>query len=626
MNEDPGHKNNPEEYGDVDDRVIGKAIRISLILLGVLVVGLLTIVYLLNRDEAELGEARTSVEVPVERVEDDEKTPVVTFVDISQGSGIYFTHNSGARGDKLLPESMGGGVMVMDFDGDGMEDLYFVNSTWWKDDMGEATDLKATTGSLYRNISKQGGEIQFEEWTDRAGLRDIVYGMGGAVGDIDNDGDPDIYVTCVGENRLYVNMGDGTFQESSGQWGVEGAEGDWSTAAAFFDYDRDGWLDLFVANYVQWSREIDFKVNFTIDGKHRAYGPPTDFEGAFPRLYRNMAGQGFIEVSETAGVQIQNRATGRPASKSLGLVVYDFNTDGWPDIMVANDTVANLLLLNQGDGTFKEVGAVTGVAYDANGNTRGAMGIDVAHFRNNDDVGVVIGNFANEMTSLYVSQGKGMIYADESIAQGIGPTSRISLKFGIFFWDYDLDGWQDILCVNGHLDEDIVKVQKSQSYRQSALLYWNNGGDGYVMVDAERSPGDLMKPIVGRGSAYGDFDGDGDLDVVMTQIGGRPLVLRNDQVTGNHWVRYRLEGKPDYNRDANGAMVELRSGGMSQRRFVSPTRSYLSQSEMAITFGLGASTQIDSLVIRWPDGLEQRIESPSEWLIVDREHHLMHPK
>ncbi|MCD8535343.1 MAG: ASPIC/UnbV domain-containing protein [Verrucomicrobia bacterium] len=250
----------------------------------------------------------------------------------------------------------------------------------------------------------------------------------------------------------------------------------------------------------------------------------------------------------------------------------------------------------------------------------------MAHFRNNDDVGVVIGNFANEMTSLYVSQGKGMIYADESIAQGIGPTSRISLKFGIFFWDYDLDGWQDILCVNGHLDEDIVKVQKSQSYRQSALLYWNNGGDGYVMVDAERSPGDLMKPIVGRGSAYGDFDGDGDLDVVMTQIGGRPLVLRNDQVTGNHWVRYRLEGKPDYNRDANGAMVELRSGGMSQRRFVSPTRSYLSQSEMVITFGLGASTQIDSLVIRWPDGLEQRIESPSEWLIVDREHHVMHPK
>ncbi|MCD8535344.1 MAG: VCBS repeat-containing protein [Verrucomicrobia bacterium] len=374
MNEDPGHKNNPEEYGDVDDRVIGKAIRISLILLGVLVVGFLTIVYLLNRDEAELGEARTAVEVPVERVEDDEKTPVVTFVDISQGSGIHFTHNSGARGDKLLPESMGGGVMVMDFDGDGMEDLYFVNSTWWKEDMGEATDLKATTGSLYRNISKQGGEIQFEEWTDRAGLRDIVYGMGGAVGDIDNDGDPDIYVTCVGENRLYVNRGDGTFQESSGQWGVEGAEGDWSTAAAFFDYDRDGWLDLFVANYVQWSREIDFKVNFTIDGKHRAYGPPTDFEGAFPRLYRNMAGQGFLEVSETAGVQVQNRATGRPASKSLGLVVYDFNTDGWPDIMVANDTVANLLLLNQGDGTFKEVGAVTGVAYDANGNTRGAMG------------------------------------------------------------------------------------------------------------------------------------------------------------------------------------------------------------------------------------------------------------
>ena len=277
--------------------------------------------------------------------------------------------------------------------------------------------------------------------------------------------------------------------------------------------------------------------------------------------------------------------------------------------MVANDTVRNLLFINKGDGTFKERGSLCGVAFDSNGNTRGAMGIDVANYRNSNDVGIAIGNFTNEMTSLYVTQGQSLLFADEAIAEGIGPTSRLSLKFGIFFWDYDLDGWQDILSVNGHLDEDVVKVQKSQTYKQPALLYWNDQGNGFVNIQKENARGDIFTPIVGRGCAYADIDKDGDLDIVFTQINGAPMLLKNNISGENKSLRIKLIGSGKVNKDAIGSKVILYQGSDTiQKRFVTPTRGYLSQSESIMTFGLGQSPSFDHIEIIWAGGETQLIQ------------------
>ncbi len=620
-------RNSPEaEYVAADDRVIGRALRISgFILLSVIIVGL-GLVWYLNRGDDAVEEQRTEIDVPVQRLESRDAVPRVAFEDVAQSAGIGYVHNNGATGEKLLPESLGGGVALFDFDNDGDLDLLFVNSTWWPWDMEKNPELKGTTAALHRNdTDPDGGGIRFTDVTAGSGLDTPVYGMGVAIGDVDNDGDRDVFLTCVGPNRLFLNDGSGHFTDVSTVAGIEGGSGDWSTAAAFLDFDEDGYLDLFVGNYVRWSREIDYQVNFTIDGVQRAYGPPTDFEGAFSRLYRNLGNGHFEDVSESSGVQVRNRATGKPSAKALGVCVHDFNRDGLVDFMVANDTVQNLLFINQGDGTFRESGVLSGVAFDSNGNTRGAMGIDVAAYRNDDEVGIAIGNFANEMTSLYVTQGAPMLFADEAIAEGIGPTSRLSLKFGIFFWDYDLDGWLDLLSVNGHLDEDIVKVQQSQTYRQSALLYWNNKGRGFVHVDGENSPGDLFEPIVGRGCAYGDLDSDGDLDVVMTQLHGRPMVLRNDQQTGHSWLRLKLEGPADSNPDAIGALVEVKGGGMTQTRFVTPTRGYLSQSETVLTFGLGKVGEIESIRVEWPDGTVQEIDPATQGMDRNRQYTILHP-
>ncbi len=534
------------------------------------------------------------------------QVPNVKFTDVTGEAGIRFAHVNGANGEKLLPETMGGGVAFFDFDNDGAPDLLFVNSTHWPWDTNAPGPAKPTM-VLYRND----GRGHFTDVTAGSGLDVSFFGMGAAVGDYDNDGATDVFITGVGENRLFRNLGQGKFEDATARAGMTNEAQRWSTSAAFFDYDNDGRLDLFVCNYVKWSRDIDRGVNYTLPGIGRAYGPPLNFEGTFPLLYHN-EGQGtFRDVSREAGLQITNSATGQPMAKSLGVAPVDLNTDGWIDFVVANDQVQNFVFSNRHNGTFAEVGAQSGVAFDPYGLARGAMGIDSARFRNDNALGIAIGNFANEPNALYVAQNDSLLFADEAITEGLGPASRQLLKFGLFFFDYDLDGRLDVLTANGHIEEEISKIQKSQSYRQPAQLFWNvssRKGAAFVPVPPEKAGADLFKPIVGRGSAYADIDGDGDLDVVLTQIAGPPLLLRNDQKLGHHWLRLKLIGTKS-NRDAIGAWVKVRVDGRTLAQQVMPAKGYLSQSESVLTFGLGKATRVDAVEITWPGGAVQKVSS-----------------
>lgn len=537
------------------------------------------------------------------------------FTDITKQAGISFVHNNGAFGDKLLPETMGGGVAFFDFDNDGHQDLLFINSTWWPEHV--PSGKQPATMVLYRND----GKGRFTDVTAGSGLDVSAYGMGVAIGDCDNDGLPDVFITCVGGNHLFHNEGQGKFREVTQTAGVGGTPEGWSTGAAWIDYDNDGKLDLFVCNYVRWSAELDRSASFELPQLGRAYGPPRNFQGTFPYLYRNEGNGRFRDVSEQAGIQIKDPATGLPMAKSLAVAPVDVDNDGWIDLVVANDTVQNFLFRNERNGTFKEIGARSGVAYDAYGLTRGAMGIDSARFRNDDTLGIAIGNFANEMNALYVAQRDSLVFADEAIKEGVGPASQKLLKFGLFFFDYDLDGRLDVLTANGHLEPEIHRVDSSQQYRQSAQLFWNRGdrkGMGFEALPAARCSADLLTPIVGRGSAFADIDGDGDLDVVLTQIAGPPLLLRNDQPRGHHWLRLKLTGTKN-NRDAIGAWIKVRVGGRTLSRQVMPTRSYLSQSELPVTFGLGEADKVDGVEILWPSGTKQKVSPQIDRLTIINE-------
>lgn len=593
---------------DEDDTVIGRAIRISLVLLLMIGAAAGGAWYLSRRKPPALPAKITQLAAPVVQQRPVAQVPPVKFTDVTAASGIDFVHHNGAYGEKLLPETMGGGVAFFDADADGDADLLFVDGTAWRHKVSASSP--PTTARLYRND----GRGKFTDATKSSGLDVPIYGMGVACGDYDNDGDADVFLTGVGGYKLFRNDLGGKFTDVTAAAGVGGSADDWGTAAAFLDYDNDGRLDLFVCNYVRWSPQIDRAANYTLVGVGRAYGPPTNFRGAFCRLYHNDGGGRFADVSETTGVRVANSATGVPAGKSLGVAPVDIDRDGFIDLVVSNDTVQNFVLHNQRDGTFKECGVDCGLAFDAYGNARGAMGIDTARFRNDDPpaLGIAIGNFANEMTALYVSQGgpSPMLFTDEAIGEGVGPASRVPLKFGVVFLDYDLDGWQDLLTANGHLEEEITKVQQSQTYRQPAQLFWNAGaaGDGgFVHVPADKCGPDLLKPIVGRGSAVADIDGDGDPDVVITQIAGPPLLLRNDLALNRAYFRLKLEGTTS-NRDAIGAWVKVRTGPHTLWRQVMPTRSYLSQSELPVSIGLPDGKVPNSVEIIWPGGAVQPVQ------------------
>lgn len=601
---DFGNSQSDEELAHYDDAVIGRAFRWSLAALLIIGSAIVVIVLVLKKDAPAEAPKITEIAAPETRSSAPQKEiPFVPFKDITEESGIRFVHANGAAGDKLLPETMGSGVAFSDFDNDGDQDLLFVNSTSWPGSAPEGAAMP--TMALYQND----GTGSFRDVTSGSGLDVSFYGMGVAVGDYNNDSLEDVFISAVGVNRLFRNTGDGKFTEVTAHAGVAGSSTEWSTSSAWIDYDNDGDLDLFVCNYVRWSKEIDFEVGYTVVGVGRAYGPPMNFEGSFPYLYRNDGAGTFTDVSKESGIQITNPATGTPMAKSLAIAPLDMDHDGWMDLVVANDTVQNFVFLNQKDGTFEEIGALSGIAFDSYGKTRGAMGIDSGQIHNDQSLGIAIGNFANEMTALYVAQERPLEFTDETIAQGIGPASRILLKFGVFFFDYDLDGMLDLLTANGHLEEELTKVQKSQRYRQPAQLFWNvgaEGGGGFLPVPEEKSGPDLVKPIVGRGSAFADIDADGDIDVVLTQVAGSPVLLRNDQTLNHHWLRLKLTGKQN-NRSAIGAQIKVRIGDRSLSRQIMPTRSYLSQSELPITFGLGESEQIDEIKIIWPGGTEQQI-------------------
>lgn len=538
--------------------------------------------------------------------EDLAAVPNVRFTDITRQAGITFVHENGATGEKLLPETMGGGVAFFDCDGDGDQDLLFVNGTAWPWSKSGANGKPPATARLYRNDTPPGGPIHFTEITAGSGLDVPIYGMGVAVGDYDGDGLVDVYITAVGENHLFHNLGGGKFADVTKESGTAGGADDWGTSAAFFDYDRDGDLDLFVCNYVRWSRDLDLKLDYRLPGIGRAYGPPLNFPGQYSLLFRNDGKGHFTEVGQAAGLHIRNPINGEPLGKSLGVAVVDLDQDGWPDLVVANDTVQNFAFLNQHNGTFKEDAARLGLAFDAYGSTRGAMGLDSAPVDENNQLSIAIGNFANEMTGFYVAQSTPLLFSDEAMSRGIGNTSRQALTFGVFFFDYDLDGWLDLLTVNGHIDPDIGRISGNQQYRQPAQLFWNGTGRlgrrAFVPVPAARVGEDLLRPIVGRGSAYADIDGDGDLDVVLTQIAGPPLLLRND-LNPSSWARVELVGD-GANRQAIGAHLKFQYGGRTHSRVVGPTRGYLSQSELPVTLphDAGKSTALE---IVWPDQTRQ---------------------
>ena len=521
--------------------------------------------------------------------------PAVKFVDITEQAGIKFVHTNAATGEKYLPETMGSGVAFLDYDGDGRQDLFFVNGSPWT----AAPGSQPPTQALYHNL----GGGKFEDVTGSAGLAVPMFGMGVAVGDVDNDGDPDLYVTALGGGHLFRNDA-GKFVDVTTDWNARGADG-WLTSAAFLDIENDGDLDLFICRYVDWSREVDRAVSTPITGAGLGYDRPSDYKGTSCILLRNDGGK-FVDVTAEAGIRVETPDLKSPVAKSLGVAPYDVNNDGLVDIAVANDTVQNFLFINRGGGKFEEVGIVSGVAFDGVGSARGGMGIDFAHFRNDPCLGLVIGNFANEMMAFYVadepSDSRGALFSDQANVFGLGAPTQPPMKFGLFFFDYDLDGRLDLLSVNGHLEPEVERVQASERYKQAPQLYWNNGSARrmFTLVPPEAAGVDLFKPLVGRGSAYADIDGDGDLDLVLTENGGPARLLRNEG-TGNKWLRLDLRGTTS-NRSAIGAKVSVEAGGVMQLRQNYPAKGYLSSVELPLTFGLGKAEVADKVTITWPSG------------------------
>ena len=508
--------------------------------------------------------------------------PAITFTDVTSQAGIHFVHNAGRAGKRYLPETLGAGCAFLDVDGDGWQDILFINSKNW------TPGAKKSLPSLYRN-NRNG---TFAEITAGSGLDVEMYGMGVSVADYDNDGRDDIYITALEGDRLFHNEGGGKFKDVSKAAGIQNAN--FGTSSAWLDYDRDGKLDLFVANYVQWTREKD--LSCSLDGSSKSYCTPESYKGTRSRLFHNLGGGHFEEVGERAGV-------GDPNSKSLGVTVLDYNGDGWPDLFVANDTQPNKLYRNLQNGTFKEEGMTAGVAYGEDGVARGAMGADAADYDRSGRPHLLVGNFSNQMLGLYHNEGNGL-FVDEAPSSTVGRASLLTLAFGVFFFDYDLDGFPDILAANGHIEDEIGRVQPKVSYREAPLLFHNSAN--HKFENATESVGaPFSRPIVARGAAYADFDHDGDLDVLISTNNGPAYLYRNDGGNQNHWLAIRLQGTKA-NRDGIGAIVRVESAQGKQWTMVRSGSSYCSQSDLAVTFGLGKDTSA-TVQVEWPGGAKQQL-------------------
>ena len=502
------------------------------------------------------------------------------LTDVTAGAGIQFQHNSGAYGGKLLPETLGSGCAFLDYDADGWQDILLINGMDWPGHKRQRSTLK-----LYRN-NRNG---TFTDVTKAAGLDIEMYGMGVAVGDYNNDGFPDIFITCVGQSRLFRNTGKGAFVDATRSSGLFGRQG-LSTSAVWFDYDRDGFLDLFVCNYVRWSPDGD--VFCSLDGTHKSYCTPEAYRGDTCWLFHNRGNGTFEDVTATSGVFDSS-------SKSLGVAMLDYDQDGWPDLLVANDTQPNKLYRNLRNGKFKDAAIEAGLAFSMEGKARAGMGIDVGDFDNSGKSGIAITNFDNEMIGLYRASAPGA-FDDVSLPSGVGAPSRNTLGFGCMFLDVDLDGALDLAVANGHIDETVRNIRGNVGYAQPPQLFLNDGHGKFRDVAAEVGGG-FDKPRVGRGLAYGDFDRDGELDILLTTNNGPAVLFRNDQLAGNHSIRFEFHGT-ESNRDALGTTVRIFAGDLQQTRMVRGGSSYLSQSELPVTFGLGKRDKIDRVVISWPGG------------------------
>ena len=585
-----------DEVISTDGTVIAQAFRWSLLGLVVLAGLVFAVATLLSNEEDEVEKIieRDPIVGPGRLVTVAEQQPPLPFVDVTEDVGVAFVHDSGATGEKLLPETMVGGVAWFDMDGDQDPDLLLTGGRAWPWD---TLNRQVQPLALYRNDAGK-----FVDVTLGSGFPQDAYVMGPAIGDVDGDGDLDVFLSCLGQDRLLLNDG-GNFSEVPNAGGAAGSDEAWSSSSGFFDYDRDGDLDLFVCRYVQWSRSIDLELAFTLNGTDRAYGPPTNYQGAHCRLFENDGKGAFRDVSSERGIEVVNPATGLPLGKALALTICDFDRDGWLDVMVANDTVQNFMFHNQ-EGAFVEIGASSGVVFDRLGASTGAMGIDVSEPRGDARLAIAVANFANEASSLYAAEDPDhpLRFTDMSGAEGLGTPSRQRLSFGLCFLDVDMDGREDLLQINGHLEEEIAEVQASQSYRQPAQLFWNCGHDAKrcLALAPDDSVGDLAKPLVGRGAGFADFDGDGDLDLAVAQAGAPAVMYRNDFASAAS-----LRVLPDVGDQpgmAIGAEVILTVDGVTRRRRISPTRSYLTQVPAEAWFGLGNASASGTGTVSWIGG------------------------
>jgi len=522
----------------------------------------------------------------------------VRFTNVTSTAGINFEHHNGRSGKKYLPETLGSGCAFLDYNNDGWPDILLLNSKPW-----QPSGRAKVTSSLYRN-NKDG---TFTNVTEEAGLAVEMYAMGVAVADYDNDGDEDIYITALGPDRLFRNEGDGKFWDVTEGSGIRNPA--FSTSAAWVDYDRDGRLDLIVGNYVDWTVEGDLWCS--LDGNTKSYCTPESYKGVSSRLFHNTGEGRFEDVTEKAKLL-------NPTSKVLGIALLDFDGDGWIDIFQANDTEPNKLYRNNQDGTFAEAGLAGGVAFAEDGRARGAMGVDAADYDRSGRPHLVIGNFSNEMISLYHNEGRGL-FVDEAPTSTVGRDSLLALTFAMFFFDYDLDGYVDIFAANGHLEPEIQQVQPKVSFEQPPMLFRNFGGRRFQTANAEVGE-DFSKPLVARGAAYADYDRDGDLDLLVTTNNGPAHLYRNDGGNENAYLCLKLVGRKA-NRSAIGAVVRVKSASGEQWRMVHSGSSYCSQSQLPLTFGLGFDKKVDAIEVTWPGGnttTYSNIDS-NQFLVVDEE-------
>ncbi len=511
----------------------------------------------------------------------------IQFRDITAQAGIHFTHNNGAFGKKWLPETMGPGCAFIDYDNDGYPDIILINGT----DFPGHPHAGQTTLKLYHN----NGNGTFTDVTRKAGLAVPMYGLGVAVGDYDNDGFDDLFISALGQSHLFHNNGNGTFSDvtkTAGMWGPN----EFSTSAAWVDYDRDGKLDLVVANYVQWTEQGDLYC--TIDGSHKSYCTPESYKGTSLRLWHNLGAGKFEDATQKAGLA-------DPTSKSLGIAILDVNVDGWPDILIANDTQPNKLYVNKKNGTFEERGVAAGIGFSEDGVARAGMGADAADYDRSGYASLIISNFANQMVSLYHNEGNGL-FVDEAPQSEIGRDTLVTLGFGCFFFDYDNDGWPDIFVADGHIENEIERVQKRVSYAEPPHLFHNLGKGKFTEVTAQMGKV-FAAPKVARSAAYADIDNDGFPDILLTTNAGPAYLFHNVGGT-NHSLRIKLVGTKS-NRDGIGAVVRVISGDDRQWKMLRSGSSYLSQSELVLTFGLGANTKADAIEIQWPSGQVDKLSN-----------------